>query len=61
MAERMLLLEPDGLPFVAMAFDVFLQRQRLERAREVLDHMRSRWPERSLTKDRIARMAATTL
>lgn len=59
MTERMLLLEPDDLPFVAMAFDVFLQRQKLERAREVLDHMRSRWPDRSLTKDRIARMAAT--
>ncbi|MCO4768457.1 MAG: rhomboid family intramembrane serine protease [Deltaproteobacteria bacterium] len=58
MAERMLLLEPDDLPFVALAFDVLLQRQRLERAREVLDHMRSRWPDRSLTKDRIARMAA---
>lgn len=59
MTERMLLLEPDDLPFVAMAFDVFLQRQKLGRAREVLDHMRSRWPDRSLTKDRIARMAAT--
>jgi len=58
MAERMLLLEPDHLPFVALAFDVFLHRQRMERAREVLDHMRSRWPERSPTKDRIARMAA---
>ncbi|NND84607.1 MAG: hypothetical protein HKN46_05600 [Acidimicrobiia bacterium] len=58
MAERMLLLEPDDLPFVALAFDVLLQRRRMERAREVLDHMRSRWPDRSLTKDRIARMAA---
>ena len=58
MAERMILLEPDDLPFVALAFDVLLSRQRLARARDVLDHMRSRWPDRSLTKDRIARMAA---
>lgn len=58
MADRMVLLEPDDLPFVALAFDVFLQRGELVRAREILDHMRSRWPDRSLTKDRIARMAA---
>jgi membrane associated rhomboid family serine protease len=58
MAERMLLLEPDDLPFVALAFDVFLHRGQLPRAREVLDHMRSRWPDRSVTRDRIARMAA---
>ncbi len=58
MADRLLLLEPDSLPHVALAFDVFLHRQQLGRAREVLDHMRSRWPERSPTLDRIARMAA---
>ena len=58
MAERMLLLEPDDLPFVALAFDVFLHRGRADRAREVLEHMQRRWPDRSPTKDRIARMAA---
>ena len=58
MAERLLLLEPDSLPHVALAFDVFLHRAELGRAREVLDHMRSRWPDRSPTLDRIARMAA---
>ena len=59
LAERLLLLEPDSLPHVALAFDVFLHRRDLRRAREVLDHMRSRWPERSPTLDRIARIAAT--
>lgn len=58
MAERLLLLEPDSLPHVALVFDVLLHRQQLGRARDVLDHMRSRWPDRSPTRDRIARMAA---
>ena len=58
MAERLLLLEPDSLPHVALVFDVLLHRQELSRSREVLDHMRSRWPDRSPTLDRIARIAA---